>query len=255
MADLITNTTSTSSNASAALAASSFARLASAIEQQQQAQQINFSQRTTILIDLDETLIHSSFEKPEFYSFSLSIPFNDNNYDIYVQVRPGAENFLRTLCGLCYNSNTSSDSSSTGFIFDVFIFTASMAEYAVPVMQRIAPWFPSCRVLTRQHCTCLQNQVSNTTIVVKDLTIFKDRSISKMILVDNAAESFLLQPQNGILVSTWIGDVTDTVLIQDGPGSLMHFLKVCAMSDDVRSVISQAFPDIQSRLQSLLQTN
>lgn len=255
MATLITNTTST--NASAAIAASSFARLATAIEQQLQAQQqqINFQQRTTILIDLDETLIHSSFEEPEFYSFSLSIPFNENNYDIYVQVRPGAEDFLKTLCGLCYNIDTENSQSARGYIFDVFIFTASMAEYAIPVMRRIAPWFPSSRVLTRQHCTTLQNETNNETVIVKDLTIFKDRSISKMVLIDNSADSFLLQPQNGVLVSTWIGDITDTVLLQDGPGSLIHFLKLCAMSEDVREVISQAFSEDQEQLQTDDQEN
>lgn len=245
MATLITNTTTP--NASAALAASSFARLASAIEQQLQAQQINFSQRTTVLIDLDETLIHSSFEEPEFYSFSLSIPYDSNSYKIYVQVRPGAEDFLKTLCGLCYNSDDEDSSSRGGFIFDVFIFTASMPEYAIPVMRRIAPWFPSSRVLTRQHCTTLQNPNNNESIIVKDLTIFKDRSVSKMVLIDNSSESFLLQPQNGVLVSTWIGDITDKVLLQEGPGSLIHFLKLCAMSEDVREVISQAFPKTQDK--------
>lgn len=255
MATLIANTTAASPSSSAALAASSFAALASALEQQLQAQQINFSQRTTILLDLDETLIHSSFEEPEFYSFSLSIPFNEDNYDIFVQVRPGAENFLKTLCGLCCNSDDSNPAHNGGYIFDVFIFTASMAEYAIPVMQRIAPWFPSSRVLTRQHCTTLQNLNTNSTVVVKDLTIFKDRAISKMVLIDNAIESFLLQPQNGVLVSAWIGDITDTLLIEDGPGSLIHFLKLCAMSEDVRDVITQAFPEVQDQLQEMLQGN
>ncbi|OHT14637.1 hypothetical protein TRFO_14937 [Tritrichomonas foetus] len=257
--------------------------------------EIESTDPVTLMIDLDETLIHSSFEKPEFYSFSLDVPFNNSVYTVYVQIRPGAEEFIRQLCFLSYgslinkiarednrdnfmnyynsifqngsnlsNSDASSEGMSaangfnTGFlridesnfmqirnnlnffrkgVFDVFIFTASMPEYAVPVVQKLVPWFPTSHILTRQYCRIVnisgQNDSTSNSqscpVIVKDLTVFK-RDLARMIIVDNSAESFMLQPENGILASTWIGDVTDFTLLDN----LFPMLTAVAMARDVR---------------------
>ena len=168
----------------------------------------------TLILDLDETLIHSSFVRPDNFAFDLNVSFSGVSYNIFVQIRPGAVEFLRRVC--------------TCGLFDVFIFTASMSEYAVPVVKNIAPWFPQERILTRQYC-----RLMSPTLIVKDLTIFK-RDLSRIVIVDNSAESFMLQKENGVLISTWIGDETDTALIDN----VLPLLLSCAAAEDVRTVLA-----------------
>ena len=175
----------------------------------------NFSKNSfTLVLDLDETLIHSSFSQPEHYDFDISLQLNKAMYKVYVQVRPGAVEFLKHVCD----------------IFDVYIFTASLQEYSIPVIQKFAPWFPLNKVLSRHHCRVYKN------MFVKDISIFQ-RHLSKVIIVDNSAESFILQPQNGILISSWIGDRKDTALLKE----ILPVLKRCANSDDARTAISLSY--------------
>ncbi|KAK8895939.1 hypothetical protein M9Y10_013825 [Tritrichomonas musculus] len=171
-------------------------------------------QKVTLILDLDETLIHSSFIKPDYFDFIVPVTHEDQTVDIYVQKRPGFNNFIRAIA----------------YEFDVFIFTASMSEYAVPVIQTIIPGFPLSRILTRNHCRPYNGSL------VKDISIFR-RDLSRMIIVDNSAESFALQQENGILISTWTGDKDDAALQEE----LLPFLHQCSMADDVRSVITRSY--------------
>jgi Dullard-like phosphatase family protein len=167
--------------------------------------------KLSVVLDLDETLVHASFEPPEVYDFKLEIPTDGDCATVYVQKRPGVDEFIRTV----------------SLEFEVFIFTASHINYAIPVVHAILPCFPAERVLWRGHCRLVSG------LVVKDLTIFQ-RDLARLILVDNSPQSFLLQPQNGLLISTWLGDYGDTTLI----GELLPFLRCCASVTDVRTVIA-----------------
>lgn len=172
-------------------------------------------QKVTLILDLDETLIHSSFIKPDYFDFIVPVSHEDQTVEVFVQKRPGFNNFIRSIA----------------YKFDVFIFTASMPEYAVPVIQTIIPGFPLSRILTRNHCRLFNG------ILVKDISIFR-RDLSRMIIVDNSAESFALQQDNGILVSTWTGDQEDTALQE-----LLPFLHECSIASDVRSVITNCYSE------------
>ena len=178
-----------------------------------QAPNIN-KQKVTLILDLDETLIHSSFIKPDFFDFIVPVSHEDQTVEVYVQKRPGFNNFIRSIA----------------YEFDVFIFTASMPEYAVPVIQTIIPGFPLSRILTRNHCRLYNG------ILVKDISIFR-RDLSRMIIVDNSAESFALQQENGILISTWTGDQEDAALQEE----LLPILHQCRIADDVRTVITRCY--------------
>ena len=46
---------------------------------------------------------------------------------------------------------------------------------------------------------------------LKDLSKL-GRDLSKVIIIDNVAENFQLQPQNGILIKSWYDDSEDTAL-------------------------------------------
>lgn len=53
-------------------------------------------------------------------------------------------------------------------------------------------------------------------VFVKDLSRI-GRDLSKTIIVDNVAENFQLQPDNGIFIKSWFDDVHDTALSELAP--------------------------------------
>jgi RNA polymerase II subunit A small phosphatase-like protein len=169
--------------------------------------------RLSVIFDLDETLIHGSLEPPETYDFAVSVQYGGTPTTIYIQERPGVREFIRF----------------AAMEFDIFIFTASLAEYAIPVVQHLLSCFPPERILSRIHCRCVNG------LIVKDLSIFK-RDLSRMIIVDNTPQSFMLQPGNGIEISTWVGDQSDLTLLDQ----LLPFLRLCASVNDVRPLLAQA---------------
>jgi Dullard-like phosphatase family protein len=169
--------------------------------------------KLSVIFDLDETLIHGSLEPPDTYDFAINVQYGSSSSTVYIKERPGVREFIR----------------SAAQEFDIFIFTASLAEYAIPVVQQLLPCFPSERILSRVHCRCLNGRI------VKDLSIFK-RDLSRMIIVDNTPQSFMLQPGNGIEISTWIGDLEDQTLLEQ----LLPFLRLCASTYDVRPLLAEA---------------
>jgi RNA polymerase II subunit A small phosphatase-like protein len=166
--------------------------------------------KLTVVLDLDETLVHATFIAPELYDFELAIPCGEHSVTVYVRTRPGVDEFIK----------------AAFHEFDLFIFTASDLNYALPVLQKIHPSFPAERILGRAHCRLLNG------FIVKDLTLFQ-RDLSRVILIDNSIQSFLLQPQNGLLITTWVGDREDNILMNQ----LLPFLKSCVTAPDVRSVL------------------
>ena len=84
--------------------------------------------RKTMLLDIDETLVHSTFTPHENADIVLPIDIEGRSCNIYVQVRAGCCEFITEL----------------GKYFEVVIFTASLSKYAIPLMdildpERIAP--------------------------------------------------------------------------------------------------------------------
>jgi RNA polymerase II subunit A small phosphatase-like protein len=171
--------------------------------------------KLSLVLDLDETLVHANFTPPEVYDFTIDVQSGGQHYTVYIQKRPGVDEFIRTVARE----------------FDLFIFTASHLSYALPVMQGILPCFLPRRILWRGHCRLVNGYIG------KDLTIFR-RDLARVVLVDNSPQSFLLQPQNGVPISTWVGDYSDTTLMEQ----LLPFLRCCASVSDVRSVIT---PSVQ----------
>ena len=76
-----------------------------------------------MILDLDETLVHSMFQRVEQYDFTVSIMLAGESNTVYVRKRPGAEHFLNYVCEK----------------FETYIFTASLANYADPVIEVLDP--------------------------------------------------------------------------------------------------------------------
>jgi CTD small phosphatase-like protein 2 len=52
--------------------------------------------------------------------------------------------------------------------------------------------------------------------LVKDLSLL-GRDIQKTIIIDNISDNFILQPENGIFISTWYDDMNDKFLDEITP--------------------------------------
>ena len=78
----------------------------------------DLSNKKTLILDLDETLVHSSFTPFEKNDIVLDVDFEGVMYNIYVLVRPDAELFIK----------------SVAKFFEVVIFTASISKYASPLL-------------------------------------------------------------------------------------------------------------------------
>ncbi len=71
-----------------------------------------------LVLDLDETLVHSSFKPIPNADFVISIELESVIHRVYVRKRPGVDHFMREV----------------GEKFEVVIFTASLAKYADPLL-------------------------------------------------------------------------------------------------------------------------
>lgn len=132
----------------------------------------------TLVLDLDETLVH----------------YYENAGEGAFRIRPGCEKFLKEMSE----------------IYEVVIFTAAMQDYADWVLDSIdKPKYISHR-LYRQHAS------PTGMVFVKDLSKI-GRPLNKTIIVDNVAENFSLQPDNGIFIKSWFEDPQDTALLELAP--------------------------------------
>jgi len=149
----------------------------------------------TLVLDLDETLVHYYEEE------------NEGKF----LIRPGCHEFLEEVSKF----------------YEVVIFTAGLQEYADWVLDQLDHNnFISYR-LYRQHGLPTGN------FYTKDLSRI-GRNLARTIIVDNMAENFRMQPDNGILIRTWIDDMTDNALLE-----LLPLLKEIAMKKgrDVRKAL------------------
>lgn len=115
--------------------------------------------------------------------------------------------------------------------FELIVFTASHKGYADKVIDLLDPErkFISHR-LFRDHCFKTKQGV-----YVKDLRIL-NRSLERIVLVDNAMYSFALQLSNGVPIIPFSDNPADLELQH-----LTTFLLKLRHVDDVRPVIHQHF--------------
>lgn len=75
--------------------------------------------KKTLVLDLDETLVHSSFKPPEKADIVLPVEIEGKVCYVYVLIRPGTITFLEELAEH----------------YELAIFTASLSKYAEPLMK------------------------------------------------------------------------------------------------------------------------
>lgn len=124
-------------------------------------QNMGNSGKATLVLDLDETLVHSSFEPIAQADFQIELDIESRQYHVYVLVRPRAQQFLLQLSQ----------------VFEVVIFTASMQRYADPVIDKIDPKGVVSQRLYREHCTLISGGYA------KDLSRL-GRKLKRTVIVD-----------------------------------------------------------------------
>ena len=134
---------------------------------------INPKYKYTLVLDLDETLVH----------------YTTDNESAYIQIRPGTEEFLIDLSKY----------------YEIVIFTAALKKYADLVINSIDPNRVISYRLYRQHTISIGN--SN----VKDLSKL-GRDLRHVIIVDNCLENFALQSRNGLKIIDFEGNEFDDEL-------------------------------------------
>ena len=170
-----------------------------------------FYNKKTLILDLDETLVHSSFTPFENNDIVLNVDFDGIMYNIYVLVRPGAENFIKNVSQY----------------FEVVIFTASLSNYASPLLDILDPENNIKYRLYRDHCTFING------IYIKDLKKL-NRNLKDLIIVDNSPLAYAFDMDNGLPIKTWYEDPTDIELIK-----ITKLLEFLSKIKDVRKYIKK----------------
>ncbi|KAI5837500.1 NLI interacting factor-like phosphatase-domain-containing protein [Morchella snyderi] len=167
----------------------------------------------TLILDLDETLIHSLAKGGRMTSGHMVEVKLDRQHAIlyYVHKRPYCDDFLRKVCKW----------------YNLVVFTASVQEYADPVID----WLEQDRKYFqgryyRQHCT------QRNGAYIKDLSAVEP-DLSKVMIIDNSPTSYCFHEDNAIPIEGWINDPTDIDLLH-----LIPLLEALQYATDVRALLA-----------------
>jgi len=174
--------------------------------------------KKTLVLDLDETLVHSSFKPIPDPDFVMSIELENVIHKVYVRKRPGVDNFLRVV----------------GEKFEVVVFTASLAKYADPLLDILDRQRLVKKRLFREAC------VQHYGNYVKDLSHL-GRPLTNVIIIDNSPFSYMFQPDNAIPITSWFNDKADRQLYD-----LLPFLEQLMYVDDVCTLLQRKRMNFQT---------
>ena len=123
--------------------------------------------RKTLLLDVDETLVHSSFTPQDKADIVLPIDIEGRTCNIFVLVRPGCVDFIKEVAKY----------------FELVIFTAGLSKYAIPLMNILDEDKVALQRLFREHCNFFNGQF------VKDMQRV-GRRMEDTIIIDNSPNSY-----------------------------------------------------------------
>jgi len=169
-----------------------------------------FKGKKCLVLDLDETLVHSSFKPVPDADFIVPVEIEQVVYKVYVLKRPGVDEFLEEVAKH----------------YEVVIFTASLSLYANPLLDMLDTQNVIAHRLFRESCS-LHGQA-----YVKDMSKL-GRKMKDIIIVDNSPLSYAFQPTSAIPITSWFDDRADRQLYD-----LLPVLKTTLKeAKDVRDIL------------------
>ena len=157
---------------------------------------ISTTKEKFLVIDLDETLIHTEISQ------------NSTK----INIRPFAKDFIFSLSKF----------------YNIFLFTASFKEYAIPIIKKIDSKNLIKKFFFREFCTKI-----NDDVYIKDLSKL-NVNLKDVVIIDNNINSFYFQKENGIPIKNFYDDENDVELIK-----LIPILKNLAGFFDLRTEIKK----------------
>jgi len=167
--------------------------------------------RKTLILDLDETLVHSTIKTVTHHHITVDVLIDGLTCTFYVIKRPHVDLFLKKVAEW----------------FDIVIFTASMQQYADPLIDQLDPQKLVKGRLFRESCLPKEGNF------VKDLSLI-GQDLSTTIIVDNSPIAYSHNKENALPIDNWMGDnPQDDALL-----NLLPFLNALRFTSDVRSILS-----------------
>ncbi|KAH7826876.1 putative nuclear LIM interactor-interacting factor related [Monocercomonoides exilis] len=163
-----------------------------------------------LVLDLDETLVHSSFKPIPRADYVIPVEVQGSTLLIYVSKRPGVDLFLQRM----------------GMLYEIVCFTASVSDYASPLLDLLDQTRVIKHRLFREDCVFYNDTY------VKDLSRL-GRPIHNICLIDNNLTCGLFHPQNTIGIGAWFNDEKDRDLT-----SLIPLLERMAKAEGVEEFLA-----------------
>lgn len=170
-----------------------------------------YGNKKCLILDLDETLVHSSFKYLRTADFVIPVEIDNQVHHVYVIKRPGVDEFLEKV----------------GKWFEVVVFTASVSKYGDPLLNKLDIHRAVHHRLFRDSCYNYQGNF------IKNLSQI-GRPLSECIIIDNSPASYIFHPEHSIPISSWFSDTHDNELLD-----LLPFLEDVSKPnvDDVAKVL------------------
>lgn len=167
--------------------------------------------RKTLILDLDETLVHSTIKPVNHHHLSVDVMIDGVSCKFYVIKRPHVDYFLKRVTEC----------------FDVIIFTASMKQYADPLIDQLDPKRMLKGRLFRESCLVKEGNF------IKDLSLI-GQDLATTVIIDNSPIAYSHNKENALPIENWMGDnPSDDALL-----NLLPFLNALQFTTDVRSILS-----------------
>jgi len=167
--------------------------------------------RKTLILDLDETLVHSTIKPVSNHDMTVDVMIDGVNCTFYVIKRPHVDHFLKKVAEW----------------FDVIIFTASMQQYADPLINQLDIKRVVKARLFRESCLVRDGNF------IKDLSMI-GQDLTSTIIIDNSPVAYSNNKESALPIDNWMGDnPSDESLL-----NLLPFLNALRFTSDVRSILS-----------------
>ena len=150
--------------------------------------------KNTLVLDLDETLVHSDLEQSagKAADFSFPVHFNNQRHVVNVKKRPFLAEFM----------------TFAARHFEVVVFTASQRVYAERLLDTLDPDAVLVKHrLYREACVLVDGNY------MKDLSAI-GRDLATTVIVDNSPQAFGFQTENGVPIESWFDDPNDAQLLK-----------------------------------------